>query len=166
MSTIKSPLKIGQHDATNTINQTINGLKDGVAQASAGFQQAQDTMRDGMEKATKAAHEMMAFSQGNVEALSTASQIFATGIQDMFQQFAATSKASLDDAMSTVKAMGAVKSVREAMDLQSGLVRSALEKSVAQTTSMTDASMKLSERALAPITARITLASETFGRTA
>jgi hypothetical protein len=37
---------------------------------------------------------------------------------------------------------------------------------IAETGKLTDASMKLAEQALAPITARVTLATEKFSRTA
>ncbi len=85
-------------------------------------------------------------------------------MQDLSQTFAAAARASLDETISTFKAMSGVKSVKEAMDLQAKLVRSAMEKAVAQTGQVTDSSMKLSEQALAPISARLSLAAEKFGR--
>ncbi|MEJ1979201.1 MAG: phasin family protein [Acetobacteraceae bacterium] len=48
---------------------------------------------------------MVSFSQGNIEALSRSGQIFATGMQDMTQLFAAAAKASMEDTMSTFKAI-------------------------------------------------------------
>ena len=151
-----------------TINEnfdrTVSGLKDGVADATAGMEQAQATMRDGMQKAMKSAEDFFAFSQGNFEALAKSSQILASGMQDLSQTLAAAARASLDETVSTFKAMSGVKSVKEAMDLQAKLVRNTMEKAVAQTGQVTDSSMKLSEQALAPISARLTLATEKFGR--
>ncbi len=151
-------------DAKDNIDRTMSGLKNGVASATAGMEQAQATMRDGMQKAMKTAEDMFAFTQGNVEAVTRSSQILATGMQDMGQSVAATARASLEETMNTFKAMTAVKSVKEAMDLQAGLFRSMIERAVSQTSQMTDSSMKLSEQAMAPITARLSLASEKFGR--
>ena len=59
-----------------------------------------------------------------------------------------------------------MKSLKEAIDLQTNLARSSVEKAVAETGQLTDASLKLAEQALAPMTARVTLAVEKFGRAA
>lgn len=150
--------------AHDSIQRTMSGLKDGVASATAGLEQSQASVRDGMQKVMTTAHEMFAFSQGNFEAMAKSSQIFATGMQDIAQTMAAAAKASMDDAVSTFKAMSSVKSVKEAVDLQSSLVRTALERAVSQTSQITDSTMKLSEQAVAPISARMSLAAETFGK--
>lgn len=111
------------------------------------------------------AEDFMAFSQGNVEAFIKSSQIWATGMQDMGKHIATTAKEQLDHSMSTFKTLSGVKSIKEAMDIQSSLARESMEKAVAETGKLTDASMKLAEQAFAPITARITLATEKFGKT-
>lgn len=119
-----------------------------------------------MENAMKSTEEFVSFGQGNVEAMMKSGQIWATGLQDLSKHFAATAQASMDETMATVKAMSAVKSLKEAMDMQSGLAKTALEKMMAESGKLTDASMKLAEQAMAPLTARVTLATEKFGRTA
>ena len=68
--------------------------------------------------------------------------------------------------MGTIKALSGVKSLKEAMDLQTSMARSSMETVMAETGKITDASMKLAEQAMAPITARVTLAVEKFGRVA
>ena len=161
--TITSDAQIVAHE---NIERTMTGLKSGVASATAGLEQAQATMRDGMQKAMKTAEELLAFTQGNIEAVTRSSQILATGVQDMGQTVAATARASMDETMSAFKAMASVKSFKDAMDLQTGLFRAMLERTVSQTSQLTDSSLKLSEQAFAPITARLSLAAQTFGRTA
>ena len=146
------------------LDRTVSGLKDSVANATAGLEQAQATMRDGVQKVMKSAEDMFAFTQGNFEALTKSSQILVTGIQDLSQSFAASARASMDETIGTFKAMAGAKSVKEAVELQSKLVRSAMETAVSHTGQVTDTSLKLSEQAFAPISARIALASEKFGR--
>ena len=153
-----------QTAAKDNIDRTMSGLKDGVASATAGLEQAQATMRDGMQKVMRTAEQMFAFTQGNVEALTRSSQILASGMQDMGQSVAATARASVDDTMNTFKALAAVKSVKEAMELQTGLLRAMVERGVSQTSQMTESTVKLSEQAIAPIAARLSLAAETFSR--
>ena len=46
------------------------------------------------------------------------------------------------------------------------MARASMETAMAETGKLTDASVKLTEQALAPITARVTLAVEKFGRVA
>lgn len=119
-----------------------------------------------MDKTVKTAEEFVVFSQGNVEALMKASQIWAAGVQDLNKTFAATATAQMEAAMGSFKALAGVKSVKEAMELQTTLARTSMETAMAESGKITDASMKLAEQAIAPIAARMTLAVEKFGRVA
>jgi phasin family protein len=148
------------------IDATVSNLKDGMAKAAAGLEVTQAKMKEGVEKAMKTAEEMVSFSQGNMEAFVKAGQIWAAGVQDISKQFAATAQASLDETMSTFKALSSVKSLKDAMELQASLARSALEKTMTESGRLTDASFKLTEQTLAPITARVTLAVEKFAKPA
>jgi phasin family protein len=94
------------------------------------------------------------------------SQIWAAGVQDLSKHVAATAQATFDETFSTFKALTSVKSLKDAFDLQAAFARSAMEKTLAESGKLTDASMKLTEQALAPITARVTLAVEKFGKAA
>jgi len=114
----------------------------------------------------KTAEEFVAFSQGNVEALMKSGQIWASGVQDLSKHVAAAAQASVEESLSTFKALSSVKSLKEAFDLQTAFARSSLEKTVAESSKLTDASFKLTEQALAPITARVTVAVEKFSKTA
>lgn len=117
-----------------------------------------------MEKAVKSAEEFVSFSQGNFEAMMKAGQIWAAGVQDMHKTFAATAQAQVEAAMGNFKALTSVKSLKEAIDLQTTLARASMETAVSETGKITDASMKLAEQAMAPLTARVTLAVEKFAR--
>ena len=147
-------------------NQTVAVLNDSVAGAFAGFEKPQTEVKSTMDKAVKSAEEFVSFSQGNFEAMMKAGQIWAAGVQDLHKTFAATAQAQVEAAMGTMKAMSGVKSIKEAMDLQTTLARASMESAMAETGKLTDASVKLAEQALAPITARVTLAVEKFGRVA
>ena len=110
----------------------------------------------------KTPEEFMTFSQANVEAFVKSSQIFATGLQDMGKMFAASAQATMDETMSTFRAMSSVRSFKEALDLQATLARSTMEKAVAQSSQVAETSFKLAEQAMAPIASRVTLAVESF----
>ena len=145
---------------------TVETLKDGMSRATAGFADTQAKVKESMEKAMKTAEEFVAFGQGNLEAMVKCGQIWAAGVQDISKQIASNAQASFDETMSTFKAMSSVKSLKDAFDLQASLARSTLEKTLAESGKLTDASMKLTEQALAPLTARFSLAMEKFAKAA
>jgi len=152
--------------AKHNLDRTVSGLKSSTVQVTAGIEQVQDKMRGGVEHAMKTAEEMFSFYQGNIEAVAHSSQIFASGLQDLSQRIAATARTTMEETVSTIKALSSVKSLKEATDLQQNLARATLEKAVAQTGQIADRSIKLTEQTFAPITARMTLAVEKFSKTA
>jgi phasin family protein len=151
-------------DVNKGFESTVSGLKDGMSRATVGFENTQEKVKEGMEKAMKTAEELMAFSQGNLEAMVRSGQIWASGMQDLGKQIAATAQASFDETMSTFKALTSAKSLKDAFDMQATLARTTLEKTLAESGKLTDASMKLTEQTLAPLTARVTLAMEKFAK--
>jgi phasin family protein len=126
----------------------------------------QATVKQGMDKAMKTAEEFLAFGQGNLDAVVKSSQIWAAGVQDISKQVAATAQANFDETMAMLKSLGTVKSPKDVLDLQANLARASMEKAMAETGKITDASLKLAEQAIAPITARLNLAVETFAKVA
>jgi phasin family protein len=141
-------------------------LKDSIAKATAGIETTTVHAKQGMEKVMKTAEEFVAFGQGNVDAIVKSSQIWAAGVQDLTKQVAATAQAQFDETMSVFKALTSVKYLKDAFELQSSFARAALEKSVTESSRLTDASLKLTEQAMAPITARVTTAVESFSKAA
>lgn len=114
----------------------------------------------------KTAEEFVTFGQGNVEAFVKSGQILATGMQDLGKQMAATAQASMEEAMATFRTLTGVRSIKEAMDLQTTLARTVVEKALTHTSHVAESSIKLAEQAIAPIAGRVTLAVESFGKTA
>lgn len=112
------------------------------------------------------AEQIVSFNQGNLEALVKSGQIVATGLQDLSKQMAATAQATMDEALNTFRAMTGVRSVREIVDLQASLARSTVEKTLTQTGQVAETSLKLAEQAMAPLASRVSVAVQSFGKTA
>lgn len=110
----------------------------------------------------KTTEQFITFGQGNVEAFVKTSQIVASGLQDLTKQLAANAQATMDETLSTMRAMTTVRSLKEAMELQASLARSTFEKAVSQTGQLTETSFKLAEQAMEPIAHRMTLAVESL----
>lgn len=144
----------------------VESLKEGIAELTAGTETTTLQVNQNKEKVVKTAEDFVAFGQGNMEAFVKSGQIWATGVQDLSKQVAATAQAQMQETMSVFKTMSTMKSLKDLFELQSAFAKAALEKSMAESGKLTNASLKLTEQALAPITARVTNAVETFGKTA
>jgi phasin family protein len=124
------------------------------------------TQTQGMKTMINSSVDFAAIGKENLDAFTASGKIWAAGVQDLTKQFAATAKASLEESVATFKAFSAVKSVREAIDLQSTYSKAAVAKALAESTKITEASIKLTEQALAPITARMAAAVGAFSTAA
>jgi phasin family protein len=164
--TMMDTANVAQEAAKQGFEQTVAVLKDGMSGAVAGMEKTQAEVKANMDKAMKTAEEFVSFGQGNVEAAVKSGQIWAAGIQDLSKTFAATAQARMEQTVATWKAMAGVKSLKEAIDLQTNLARTSVEAAMTETGKLTDASMKLAEQTFAPISARVSLAVEKFGRAA
>ncbi|MDE2240452.1 MAG: phasin family protein [Rhodospirillales bacterium] len=150
--------------SVKSFEKSLSVLREGIEKATKGFEASQAKLKEGVEKAMKTSEDMLTFSQGNMEAFMKASQIYAAGFQDISKHVAASSKASIEDTVAFSKSLMGVKSIKEAVDLQAGFARSSLEKAVAESNKLTDVSVKLAEKTMAPLAARVTLAVEAFGK--
>jgi phasin family protein len=124
------------------------------------------TPTEGMKTMINSTVDFAAIGKDNLEAFTESTKIWTAGVQDLTKQFAATAKASYEESMATFKALAAVKSVKEAIDLQSSYSKAAITKALAESTKLTEASMKLTEQAMAPITARMAVAVGAFSKAA
>jgi phasin family protein len=144
--------------------KSVAAVKEGLEKATKSLEASQVKMKEGVEKAVKTSEELLAFSQGNLEAFVKATQIYATGFQDLSKHIAASSKEQIEESVAFSKSLMGVKSVKEAVDLQTTYAKASIEKAVAESNKITDATVKLAEQAAAPLAARLTLAVETFGK--
>jgi phasin family protein len=159
--------------SAKAVSATITATADTVAAATAEVAETASTIKptkptltQGMKTMMKSTEDFVAFGQANLEAFVKSGQIWSAGVQELTKQIATSAKASFEESVSTFKAISTAKSVKEAMDLQSTFAKAALEKAMAESNKLTDASIKLTEQTLAPITARVTVAVETFGKAA
>jgi len=106
------------------------------------------------------------FGQGSLEAIIKSQQIWTAGLQEIAKTIAESTQARMTQSIAAFKALAGVKSLPEAMELQSLYARGLLDSMMAESGKLSAASMKLAEESMAPITARMSLAAETFKPTA
>jgi hypothetical protein len=111
---------------------------------------------------TKLTEGVMAFNQGNVEALMKSGHVWAAGCQEISNTIAAVAQAQLDQTMSTWKALVDVRSLKEATDFRTSHPRASFEAALAEAGKITALSMRLAEATMAPIAERMVVAFENF----
>jgi phasin family protein len=119
-------------------------------------------IKQGVTRAMKTAEQIAQFHQGNMEAIVKSSQIWASGLQDLSKHVATNAQATMEETISTFRAMTSVKSLKEAFELQSSFARASMEKAMSESSKLTETGLKLAEQAYAPITARVNAAVEVF----
>ena len=148
--------------ATNqAFEQIISTMKQGMAAATSFRPQSFD-----MSQAVKAMQDVSAFNRGTIEAFAQSSQVLVSGSQDLFRQIAAANQAGLTQAVAGFKALAAVKSVKEGVQLQASLTQQSFERALSDSKQIVQDGLKLAERASAPLTERAVLAAETLTRRA
>jgi phasin family protein len=137
-----------------------------INKATEAVEKGQAHVQDGIRTTIKQAEEFVSLGQGTFEAVVKSSQVWAAGVQDLAKQVAASAQTSLDETLATFKSLSSVKSPQEALELQTKLARSTLERALADSSRIGDASIKLFEQALAPLAARANVAVEKLNKTA
>jgi hypothetical protein len=160
----KRAIALATDNAAKGAAQAKKFMEDGASQARATMEKNMDQVTKTAEGFFKAAEEAAEFSRGNVEAMTKAAQAFTLGMQDIGKQVFAVSQALTDHAMESAKAMATVKSLKEAADIQAAFAKASMERSMSEAAKLQEATFKLAEQAYAPLTARMTLAVEKFGK--
>lgn len=139
-------------------------VEDGAVQARVAMEKGMEQMTKQAEGFFKAAEEAAEFSRGNLEAMTKSAQLMTVGMQDLGKQFFAVTQALTDHALESAKALAAVKSLKEAADIQAAFAKASMERSMSEAAKLQEATFRLAEQASAPITARVTLAVEKMAK--
>ena len=102
--------------------------------------------------------EWTAFSMETFAALVQAGDILALGSHDLLRQARESGQAAFDESVANLRAIAAAKTVKDSLELQTTLMRSSFEHTLAQTKRMMLASFALAEKASAPLIERASVA--------
>lgn len=141
-----------------------NGFEKGVEQAQTAFKVHMDEATKQAAAAQKGLEQAIELGKGNVEALIKSSTILAEGFQEMAKAAVAANQAAFEEGIANARALAGVKSVREAVELQTGFAKTAFEKFVTETTRFSEQGTKLAERAFAPMAERLNMTVACFGK--
>jgi phasin family protein len=152
-------------DAVQAGKQTFDALvKAGNEAAAKSYEQAVQITQEQVAKANsafiKGYEDMQGFGKENVEAFVQASTILAKGAEQISKQVMALTQSSMQNSVSTAKALMGCKTLRDVIDLQTDFARSNFDALVAEGTKLSELSFKLTNEAIAPIQARLNVAVE------
>ena len=136
-----------------SFDRTIADVKQGVDAATG----AQSDMT---QKATQAGKDFVVFSQGNMEAIAQASQVFAAGSQDLFREMTEAGQAIMQEALSNMRAVASAKTPKAAIELQANFIRSSTVQVITESARVAQSGVDLAERVSAPLVARVVAAAE------
>lgn len=163
----KTPAKSGTPTLT-VLKEKIMAktTKDFTAAVSSAFSDLKEKAKSAYEKGTAAAGEATEFAKGNVEAVVESGKIFAEGAKVLGADMVAESKSAFETMTADVKEMAAIKSPADFFKFQSELMRRNFDAAVATGSKNTEALLKLTNDAFAPISTRVSLAVEKVSKAA
>ena len=132
-------------------NRAVADLKQNVAAVTTATRQAATGYS---EKAISGARQLTAFNKDTLAAFTQANQIFVAGSQELFRQAAQSSQSAFNETLSGFRALAAVKTPKDGLELQASLVRASFTWALTEGSRFAQASLALAEKASAPLTAR------------
>ena len=118
------------------------------------------------EKGTEMTGEMVTFQRANAEAMAEAGKILFTGMQDMTRTAVEESRKAADQMSEDARLMAAAKSPTELVKLQGDIMRRSFDHAVATGSKNTEAWIKLTNDAFAPLTSRVSEAVDKMNKLA
>lgn len=137
--------------------QAQKQFDDAVAAAKVQSEKLQDQL-------AKSYEEFAAFSKGNVEAAAAAGAVVVKGAEDFSKAYAALGKGFIEQYVAVGKAVLAAKSVEEVVAVSNDFAKISYESLVAESSKLQELSVQVANEALAPISARFTVAVEKLSK--
>lgn len=133
--------KIGTESARQNIDQAVAMAKDNMEKTS-------ETLFKGYD-------QMTALAQGNFEAVSKSFGILSKGVEDVSKAWVSYTQGTVDYSVTIGKQVLGAKSVNEVVDLQNTFTKTVFDSFVAETTKISELSVKTANEAIEPIKARV-----------
>ena len=130
------------------------------------FSDMQTKAKAALEKSTAAFGDYNALAKGNVEAFVEAGKILSAGLQELGTGAVAESRSAFETLTAEVKELAAAKSPTEFLRLQSELAKKHVDHAVAVASKQSEALLKLTTDAVAPVSNRVAVTVEKLQKAA
>ncbi|WP_377809896.1 phasin family protein [Azospirillum sp. A29] len=141
-------------DAISTAKQNLEGL----------VKAQQEQIEKASAKVLKSYDELTVLTKENVDALVKSGTIVAKGAEEAGKQVAAFTQSSLEKSVSNAKALLAVKTIQELVELQKAYTKASLDAFVSESTKLQELTVKVANEALAPLNARVNATVEVLSK--
>jgi len=151
--------------------QTVESVvKASTEVATKNYEKAFAATQEQLEKATNAAFqsydELTALGKENLDALVRASTVLVKGFETLGKEFASYNQASIEKGVANAQALFGVKTLRELVELQTGMARETFDSLVEQGTRLGELSVKVANEAFGPIQEQVNVTVEKILRPA
>ena len=130
------------------------------------FSDMQTKAKAALEKSSAAFGDYNALAKGNVEAFVEAGKILSAGLQELGTGAVAESRSAFETLTAEVKELAAAKSPTEFLRLQSELAKKHVDHAVAVASKQSEALLKLTTDAVAPVSNRVAVTVEKLQKAA
>jgi phasin family protein len=124
------------------------------------FADAGEKSQDLVRRSQQTAEEMTEIAKANIEALTEAGRIAATGVRTLGQEALASGRDGFEQASASLKTLADAKSPTEFFQIQSELARASFDRVVAEGSKFTEQLVKLAGEAVQPLSNRATINAE------
>lgn len=168
--------KTAAKTVTKAVEETVENTKATVETAVKAGQDAvakniEQGLSAGREQFEKASSQLFTFwsdaaeyGKGNVDAYFAAGTAFAKGLEDLGRTVFDVGQSTFEETVGTTKAMVTAKSLNEVVDLQSNYARKTFDGLVAESTKLSEMTVKVANEAMAPLNARVNATVDSFAR--
>jgi phasin family protein len=126
------------------------------------FADANERGQDFAKRGQKVAGELAELTRANVEAMVEASRVAAEGARSIGQNVVASNRDGIEQAADAIRSLAEAKSPTEYLQLQAELARASFDRTVAETSKLTESLVKLAGEAFQPLSNRATANAERF----
>jgi phasin family protein len=126
------------------------------------FADANERGQEFAKRGQKVAEELADLARANVEAVVEASRVAAEGARSIGQNVVASNRDGIEQAADAIRSLAEAKSPTEYLQLQSELARASFDRTVAETSKLTESLVKLAGEAFQPLSNRATANAERF----
>lgn len=119
---------------------------------------AQKSITENMEKATKSFEDVAAFGQETIEAMIKSQNIAAKAAEEINAEVVAFSKKTLEETVAHAKELASSQTVTDFIEKQSGFAKVTFDAMMKQSTKMNEMMLAAMKDAMAPVAARVTAA--------
>ena len=165
--------KTAADQATNATTRAAREATERLQEGAKTFQDASERLstagnqafRETVERSLETLNQLNEVSKKNLEAVVASVGAATRGAEALGAQAMSYSKSSVEQGMDAARALSAVKSVQEAVELQTNFARTALETYLSEMNRMSETVAASVKDSLAPLNERATSAMETLQST-